>query len=116
LWKNHVIGVHGLGRFVSGFGGRVAPPFNRFFMGGENDIRGFNIWGISPIAYIPSEASVPVLNNDYSARQQRFVQSDGTEVLIPVTQRIPTYQLIWPGGDTQVVTNFEYRIPLFGPV
>jgi outer membrane protein insertion porin family len=30
--------------------------------------------------------------------------------------KIPVYQLIFPGGDTQVVTNFEYRIPIFGPV
>ena len=29
---------------------------------------------------------------------------------------IPTYQLIFPGGDTQLVGNFEYRIPIFGPV
>jgi outer membrane protein insertion porin family len=114
--KGHVIGAHVLGRFVSGFGGRVAPPFNRFYMGGENDIRGFDIWGISPMAYVPSEASVNVLNNDGSARQQRFVDSTGQEVLVPVTQRIPVYQLIFPGGDTQVVTNVEYRIPIFGPV
>ena len=29
---------------------------------------------------------------------------------------VPTYQLITPGGDTQVVSNFEYRIPIVGPV
>jgi len=114
--KGHVIGMHVLGRFVSGFGGKVAPPFNRFYMGGENDIRGFDIWGISPMAYVPSEATVNVLNNDGTPRQQRFVDSTGAEVLSPVTQRIPTYQLIFPGGDTQLVTNLEYRIPIFGPV
>jgi outer membrane protein insertion porin family len=114
--KGHVIGAHVLGRFVSGFGGRVAPPFNRYYMGGENDVRGFDIWGISPMAYVPSEATVQVLNNDGSARQQRFVDANGQEVLSPVTQRIPVYQLIFPGGDTQVVSNVEYRIPIFGPV
>jgi outer membrane protein insertion porin family len=114
--RGHVIGMHGLGRFVSGFGGRVAPPFNRFFMGGENDIRGFQIWGISPMAYVPSSADVQVYNNDGTPRQQRFIDSNGQEVVAPLTQRVPTYQLIFPGGDTQVVTNFEYRIPLFGPV
>jgi outer membrane protein insertion porin family len=35
---------------------------------------------------------------------------------VPLTQRVPIYQLIFPGGDTQVVTNLEYRIPIFGPV
>jgi outer membrane protein insertion porin family len=114
--KGHVIGAHFLGRFVSGFGGRVAPPFNRFYMGGENDIRGFEIWGVSPIAFVPSQASVQVLNNDGSARMQRFVDSTGQEILSPVTQNIPTYQFIFPGGDTQAVTNLEYRIPIFGPV
>ena len=29
---------------------------------------------------------------------------------------IPIYQLVFPGGDTHVVANFEYRIPIFGPV
>jgi outer membrane protein insertion porin family len=101
---------------VTGYSGRVAPPFNRFYMGGENDIRGFDIWGISPMAYVPSEATVTVLNNDGSARQQRFVDANGQEVISPVTQRIPTYQLIFPGGDTQGVVNLEYRIPIFGPV
>jgi outer membrane protein insertion porin family len=85
-------------------------------MGGENDVRGFEIWGISPIAFVPSQAPVQVLNNDGSARMQRFVDSNGQEVLSPVTQNIPTYQFIFPGGDTQAVTNLEYRIPIFGPV
>jgi outer membrane protein insertion porin family len=30
--------------------------------------------------------------------------------------RIPTYQFAYPGGDTSLVGNFEYRIPIFGPV
>ncbi|MCX6628614.1 MAG: BamA/TamA family outer membrane protein, partial [Candidatus Solibacter sp.] len=35
---------------------------------------------------------------------------------VPVTMVVPRYQLMTPGGDTQVVTNFEYRIPIVGPV
>jgi len=34
----------------------------------------------------------------------------------PVTMQVPTYQLITPGGDAQAVGNFEYRIPIVGPV
>jgi outer membrane protein insertion porin family len=113
--KGHVIGVHGLGRFLTGYSGKLAPPFNRFYMGGENDIRGFEIWGISPIAYVPSEATVNVLNDDGSARLQKVI-ANGVEGFAPVVQKIPIYQLIFPGGDTQVVSNFEYRIPIFGPV
>ena len=40
-----------MGSMLTGYGGKVAPPFNRFYIGGEQDIRGFEIWGISPIAY-----------------------------------------------------------------
>jgi outer membrane protein insertion porin family len=115
IGKGHVIGMHFLGRFVSGYGGKVAPPFNRFYMGGENDVRGFEIWGISPIAYIPSRATVPLLNSDGSARQQRVVVN-GVQTFENVTKEIPVYQLIFPGGDTQGVTNLEYRIPIVGPV
>jgi outer membrane protein insertion porin family len=110
--RGHVIGVHGLARFVSGFGGRSAPPFNRFYMGGENDIRGFNNWGITPAVYLPSSSVVPLLNADGSARYQKG--PDGK--LYPVEKEIPFYDLIFPGGDTQGVGNLEYRIPIVGPV
>ncbi|MEO8659051.1 MAG: outer membrane protein assembly factor BamA [Bryobacteraceae bacterium] len=115
LKKGHVIGMRGLGRFLTGYGGKVAPPFNRIYMGGENDVRGFDIWSISPIAYVPSQATINVLNDDYSARQQ-YIIVNGRKTLSPVTQTIPVYQLIFPGGDTQILGNFEYRIPIFGPV
>lgn len=114
--KGHVIGAHLLGRFVTGYGGRVAPPFNRFYMGGENDIRGFQIWGISPVAYVPTESAVSVYNNDGTPRLQKVIGADGTESFAAVQMKVPVYQPIFPGGDTQVVTNFEYRIPIFGPV
>ncbi|MBI4904722.1 MAG: outer membrane protein assembly factor BamA [Acidobacteria bacterium] len=113
--KGHVIGFHGLGRYITGYGGKSAPPFNRFYMGGENDIRGFDIWGISPIAFIPNQAEVPLLNSDGSARQQRVVEN-GVTSYVNVNKTIPTYQLIFPGGDTQLVGNAEYRIPIVGPV
>jgi outer membrane protein insertion porin family len=116
LKRGHVIGMHVLGRFITGYGGRVAPPFSRFFMGGENDIRGFDIWGISPFGYIPSESRINVFNPDGSPRLQRLVNADGSVVFEAVTQQIPVYQFVAPGGDTQVVTNFEYRIPIVGPV
>ncbi|MCX6635364.1 MAG: outer membrane protein assembly factor BamA, partial [Acidobacteria bacterium] len=90
--KGHVIGVHGLGRFLTGYSGKLAPPFNRFYMGGEQDVRGFEIWGISPIAYVPSEATVNVLNDDGSARLQKVIV-DGAEQFAAVMQKIPIYQL-----------------------
>ncbi|HZU26296.1 MAG TPA: outer membrane protein assembly factor BamA [Bryobacteraceae bacterium] len=114
--NGHVVGMHFLGRFLTGYGGKVAPPFQRFYMGGENDIRGFDIWTVSPIAFIPSDTFVPVLNPDGTTRQQKIINSDGSVSYATVQQHIPVYQLTLPGGDTNLVANFEYRIPIFGPV
>ena len=51
--KPHVLGAHVMASMVSGFGGLVSPPFSRFYLGGEDDIRGFDIRTISPIAFYP---------------------------------------------------------------
>ncbi len=113
--KGHVIGMRVLGRFIAGYGGKTAPPFSRYYTGGENDIRGFDIWSISPIAFIPTSTTVNVLNNDGTQRlQQQYV--NGVKQLVPVTENIPSYQFVFPGGDTNAVGNIEYRIPIFGPV
>nr|AUN37734.1 outer membrane protein assembly factor YaeT precursor [uncultured bacterium] len=111
----HVIAMHVLARYVTGYGGKVAPPFNRFYMGGENDVRGFNMWGAGPWAYIPNSSPVNILNTDGSARQQKYVDpTTGVTSLVNATQNIPAYQLVFPGGDTNIVANFEYRIPIVG--
>jgi outer membrane protein insertion porin family len=114
-FKNHILGMRFMGAFVTGYGGKVAPPFNRWYIGGEQDVRGFDIWSISPIAFVPSEATINILNDDGSARLQKVIQN-GIESFVPVTKQIPIYQLIFPGGDLQSVGNFEYRIPIAGPV
>ena len=116
LKQGHVIGWHVLGRFITGYGGRVAPPFNRFYMGGENDIRGFQNWQITPVAFLPSSGTVNVYNADGSARLQRHVDANGVVSFVPATQLVPAYQVNYLGGDTQAVANFEYRIPIAGPL
>ena len=73
LSPKHVIGLHFSGRYLTGFGGKTAPPFNRFFMGGENDVRGFDFYTISPIAFVPIEGTVNVLNADGSPRLQHGI-------------------------------------------
>ncbi len=116
LRKEHVIAMHFLGRFITGYGGKVAPPFSRYYIGGENDIRGFDIWSISPIGFIPSDTSVPVLNDNgtpalpenHQLLRRRLVQSR--------EHGDSYYQLVFPGGDTNLTANFEYRIPIVGPV
>ncbi|MBV9294876.1 MAG: BamA/TamA family outer membrane protein, partial [Acidobacteriaceae bacterium] len=117
IFKSNVMGFHFAGRFITGYGGRVAPPYSRYYMGGEDDVRGFDILTISPIAYIPTNnPAVPVYNNDGTVRVQRIVESNGTIGTTPVYQNVPYYQLILPGGDTYGVFNYEYRIPIIGPV
>ncbi len=113
--RGNVIGMRLLFSFLTGYGGRVPPPFRRSFMGGENDIRGFEIFSIVPMAWIPDTATVPVLNGDGTLRQQIVIR-EGIEQLVPVTQTVPIFRLNFPGGDTRMVYNLEYRIPLFGPV
>ena len=114
-WHNNVFAYHLLASFLTGYGGKVAPPFARAYIGGEQDIRGFDFYSVSPIAFVASEATVNVLNNDGTQRTQR-VLVNGQPQSISVTQNIPIYQVVTPGGDTQVVSNFEYRIPILGPV
>jgi outer membrane protein insertion porin family len=115
LKKGHVIGMRGLARFVTGYNGLTAPPFYRTYMGGEQDVRGFEIWGIGPYVYIPSERAVPVVNSDGSARTEK-VLVNGVLTQQNVALNVPAYQINYPGGDTQGVANFEYRIPIFGPL
>jgi outer membrane protein insertion porin family len=98
---------------VSGFGGLEAPYYERFYTGGEDTIRGFDIRTVSPLAMINER--VP----GYVAQQDEY----GNTVLDPVSgepRYVPsdTYRsYIYPiGGDTQAVFNMEYRIPIIGPV
>ena len=113
--RGNVLAMRGLFSVLTGYGGKVPPPFRRSFMGGENDIRGFEIFSISPMAWIPDTANVPVLNGDGTQRQQVAIV-DGVEENVPITTTIPIYRLVFPGGDTRMVYNLEYRIPIFGPV
>jgi outer membrane protein insertion porin family len=115
LRPGHVIAMHLLARYVTGYGGQVAPPFNRFYMGGENDVRGFELWGAGPWAFVPTSGNVNVLNTDGTPRQQKSIDpTTGAVSLVNAGQTIPSYQMVFPGGDTNIVANFEYRIPIVG--
>jgi outer membrane protein insertion porin family len=113
--KKHILAFHGSFSTIFGYGGKAIPPFARRYIGGEQDVRGFEIWGITPVAYMPSSATINVLNADGSPRTQATVVN-GFLVQTPVTMQVPTYQIITPGGDTTAIGNFEYRIPIVGPV
>jgi outer membrane protein insertion porin family len=106
------------------------PLYERYFLGSENDIRGYNSRSIGPIALVDSyliTRNVIVASNATgtatpdtgvltdAARAAlisagTFTAPNGTNPLL--TNRYP--QTI--GGDTQLLGNFEYRVPIFGPV
>ncbi len=113
--KPHVIAMHLTASTITGFGGRVPPPFSRFYMGGEQDLRGFDIRSISPVAYYPSITSV--CNRDNAGNIIPAVGTNGARsTTCGSSTSFPFNTPIFPGGDTQVVTSFEYRIPIAGPV
>jgi len=107
----NVIGLRFLGSFASGYGGKVLPPNNRFYMGGEDTIRGYDIRTITPIAFIPVQTVTPIVFLDPTR-----IDTSGNPT--PVQLNVPTldYTISFPGGDTQGVVNAEYRVPLVGPV
>ena len=111
----NAVGIRVLASTVSGFGGRVAPPSSRFYLGGEEDIRGFDIRSISPVSFYPTIGSV--CNRDSSGNPLSEVGADGrpTSTCGSYT-RFPYHAPIFPGGDTSLIANFEYRIPIAGPV
>jgi outer membrane protein insertion porin family len=106
------------------------PIFERFFLGSESDIRGYNSRAISPIAPFDTY----VTTRDVVAATNAFgtpVPISGFPAGSPIPGEIAALGLLtgfegenpalfsrnfrFIGGDTQLLGNFEYRIPLFGP-
>ncbi len=108
----NALGFNVQGSFISGFGGLVAPPFQRSYMGGENDLRGFDIRSVSPVAFLPSVGSITLTDPSGVPVPKDPQNPRAGNVTIP----IPIDQITFPGGDLSVVTNFEYRITIYGPV
>jgi outer membrane protein insertion porin family len=98
--------------FITGYAGKTAPPFERFFQGGDTDLRGFDIRSASPTALIADQVKVTLTNPDGSV-----VPGDQNNPRVgPYTITVPITRLVYPGGDTSLVGNLEYRIPIVGPV
>ena len=51
--RRNTIGLRVQGASIAGYGGKDVPPFSRFYLGGENDVRGFDFYTISPFVAIP---------------------------------------------------------------
>jgi outer membrane protein insertion porin family len=68
---------------------RGVPVFRRFFLGGETEVRGYDVNSIAPLA-----------------RVDRFVISELNAEPFLSTEVRPI------GGDTELVFNAEYRVPI----
>jgi outer membrane protein insertion porin family len=108
----NAIGFSLNGSFISGFGGLVAPPFQRFYMGGENDIRGFDIRSVSPVAFLPSSNVITLTNPDNTPVPKNPANPRLGNWTVP----IPVDQIVFPGGDLSAWSNLEYRYTIAGPV
>lgn len=104
------------------------PIYERYFLGSENDIRGYNSRAISP--WVPFDTYVTTRNvkvsttpsgdvqapTNLSSRDQQDLAALGT--LTGANGANPAlfrqnFQLV--GGDTELLANLEYRVPIFGP-
>jgi outer membrane protein insertion porin family len=109
--RRNAIGVRVLAAWTTGYGGGEVPPYSRFYMGGENDLRGFDIRAISPVTYIPS-----VVNQAVTFTDNRHLSGSGYPTQGAFTVPVVAYTITFPGADMESVANFEYRIPIAGPV
>lgn len=138
--KPQVLGMRVLFEYLNSFGTSPStdslafvggvPIFSRFFLGGEDTLRGYNIRSISPIAeLIPRITTSEVRAVDFlSGRRLPVIK--GRQRFRGVRQSVldsftftnrntnnsgrPVYTPI--GADTQLLYNIEYRIPIAGPL
>jgi len=106
------LGYRITGSYITGYRGLVAPPTERFYTGGDTDLRGFDTRTISPYILLDDTVAMPLTNPDGST-----VPLDPTNPRRgPVTVNIPIKRITVPGGDTSIGTNLEYRMNVIGPV
>jgi outer membrane protein insertion porin family len=98
--------------YVAGWGGDVAPPNNRFYTGGENDLRGFDVRSATPYGYVPTRVPFQLTNPDGSC-VPRDVNNPEDNQCIQVP--LPIYGVASIGGDSQFTSNVQYNIPVVGP-
>ncbi len=105
------------------------PVFERYYLGSEFDVRGYNARSIGPVApfdsYVTTRNVVPATNISgapvaavgLDSRTRDELAQLGT--LTGAGGSNPGFlnnNFRYIGGDTQLLGNFEYRIPVFGPV
>jgi outer membrane protein insertion porin family len=109
--KRNVLGFRLQTAFTTGYGGQEVSPYSRFFTGGDDSIRGFDVRTISPIAFVPVSSSTSVTFSDPNQ-----LNGSGQPISRSISVPLLSNTIVYPGGDTQIVGNMDYRIPLVGPV
>jgi outer membrane protein insertion porin family len=109
----NVLGLRAQLGYVQGYGGAVAPPNNRFYSGGEAELRGFDTRGATPYGYVPNRVTVQLTNPDGTCVPR---DPSNPQLNQCITVPLPVYGISSIGGDTNLTTNAEYRIPIAGPV
>jgi outer membrane protein insertion porin family len=97
----NTLGFRFLAEYARAYSGSTLPFFDRFYIGGETTIRGFDIRSISPLA-ITSTPQFDPNGNPIIDLNNGLAKIDRS--LVPV------------GGDALGILNFEYRIPIAGPL
>ena len=109
--RRNVLGLHASGAFITGYGGGEPPPYSRFYMGGESDIRGFDIRSITPVTFIPVAT-----NQQFTYLCGTCLNGFGQPTQRTINVPVLGYTISFPGGDLQGYGNVEYRVPIVGPV
>jgi outer membrane protein insertion porin family len=109
--KRNVLGFRVQTAFATGFGGRDLIPTSRFYSGGEDTIRGFDVRTVTPIAFIPEQSF-----RTFTFLDPRQLDSFGNPTARTINVPALIFQPTFPGGDLMGVGNIEYRIPIVGPV
>jgi len=105
----NVFGFRLQAAYIRGIAGDVAPPFNRFYSGGEADLRGFDVRSATPYGFVPTRVLFNLTNPDGST-----VPRDPTNPTLGAIQvPLPVYGIASIGGDTNFTGNVEYRIPIY---
>ncbi len=105
--NRNVIGIRLTAAFETGFADKVIIPSSRYYLGGEDNLRGFDSRTVSPVAFIPVRSNTTIAFSDPTR-----LDASGNPTTRSFNVPTLTYQTSFPGGDTQGVFNFEYRIPV----
>lgn len=111
---------------ISFIGG--VPAYERYFLGSENDIRGYDSRAIGPVApfdtYVTTRNVTLALNPTGTPDTGHNLDNRTRDEIISIGQltgpsgvnpALFSRNFRFIGGDTQLLANVEYRIPIFGP-